>query len=243
MHRFYVPDLPRQGDPAPLPPEEAEHLLRVLRLGKGQTIRVFDGRGREHLAVLEALTKADAIVRVGEPVQSATEPRVQITLAQALLKGDKFDEVVRDATMLGVARVQPLLTSRCEVPRARSGDTARVERWHRVAVSSAKQCGRSVVPGVMPVATLAEFLAGASTAWTVMLAEPSLGSATASWHGTPLPESASLLVGPEGGWADDERALAERHQASMLTLGSRTLRAERAALVALTVLLHASGDL
>jgi 16S rRNA (uracil1498-N3)-methyltransferase len=246
MHRFYVPGLPQQGDPVPLPPEEAQHLLRVLRLEKGDEIRVFDGRGREHVARVEGLTKSDAIIRVGAPAPAAAEPRVSLTLAQALLKGDKFDEVVRDATMLGVARIQPLLTARCEVPRVRSGDTGRVDRWHRVAVSSAKQCGRAVVPDVMPVASLAEFLSGSSTAFTVMLAEPALASASsrelAPWQ-RAQPGSASLLIGPEGGWADEEHALAERHQASMLTLGTRTLRAERAALVALAVLTHAWGDL
>ena len=142
--------------------------------------------------------------------------------------------------MLGVARIQPLLTARCEVPRARSGDTGRVDRWHRVAVSSAKQCGRAVVPDVLPVASLAEFLVGSGTACTVMLAEPALASAAsrelAPWQRAQPPGSASLLIGPEGGWADEEHALAERHQASMLTLGTRTLRAERAALVALAVL-------
>lgn len=245
MHRFYVPDLARPGDPVPLPPEEARHLLRVLRLVKGDEIRVFDGRGREHLAVIEALTKSDAIIRIGEPAEAASEPRVRITLAQALLKGDKFDEVVRDAAMLGVSRVQPLLTARCEVPRARSGDTSRLDRWHRVAVSSAKQCGRAVVPEIAPVASLADVLAQRGTTSTIMLAEPVLASASAgrSWQNDRPPESAALLVGPEGGWTEEERALAERHHASMLTLGTRTLRAERAALVALTVLAHAWGDL
>lgn len=246
MHRFYVPDLPAEGDSAPLPPEEAQHLLRVLRLAKGDQIRVFDGRGREHVARVEALTKSDAVIRVGEPAPAAAEPRVALTLAQALLKGDKFDEVVRDATMLGVARIQPLLTARCEVPRLRSGDTGRVDRWHRVAVSSAKQCGRAVVPGVMPVASLAEFLVGSGTACAVMLAEPARASAASTetpWQRAQPPESASLLIGPEGGWADEELALARHHRTSMLTLGTRTLRAERAALVALAVLTHAWGDL
>jgi len=245
MHRFYVPDLPPQGAPAPLPPEEAQHLLRVLRLEQGDEIRVFDGRGREHVARVEALTKSDAIIRVGAPAPAAAEPRVALTLAQALLKSDKFDEVVRDATMLGVARIQPLLTARCEVPRVRSGDTGRVDRWHRVAVSSAKQCGRAVVPDVLPVASLAVFLENPGTACIVMLAEPALAAASrglADWQ-RAHPGSASLLIGPEGGWADEEHALAERHRASMLTLGTRTLRAERAALVALAVLTHAWGDL
>jgi hypothetical protein len=138
VHRFYAPDIGPAGTAAPLPAEEAQHLIRVLRLSLGENIRVFDGRGREHAATVEALTKTEAIVRLGEAVPAAAESPVTITLAMALLKADKFDEVVRDATMLGVGRVQPIATSRTEVPAAR---TSRVDRWRRIAVSSAKQCG------------------------------------------------------------------------------------------------------
>ena len=204
MHRFYVPDLPEQGHSAPLPPEEAQHLLRVLRLAKGDEIRVFDGRGREHVARVEALTKSDAIIRVGAPAPAAAEPRVALTLAQALLKGDKFDEVVRDATHAGRRKdsAAPHRAMR-GATAARSGDTGRVDRWHRVAVQL-REAVRASRRARRDAGRLARGVpCGSGTACTVMLAEPALASAAsrelAAWQRAQPPESASLLIGPEGG--------------------------------------------
>jgi 16S rRNA (uracil1498-N3)-methyltransferase len=241
VHRFYTPELGPAGSAAPLPPDEAQHLIRVLRLSTGETIRVFDGRGREHLATVEALTKSDAIVRLGDPAAPAPEPPVAITLAMALLKADKFDAVVRDATMLGVQRIHPIATTRTEVPAAR---TSRVDRWRRIAVSSTKQCGRAVVPSIEEPATFSEFLDQPVAERLLMLAEPGLEGAisTRTLGAEPAPESVALLVGPEGGWAEAEQRLALECHATLVTLGPRTLRAEAAPLVALSVLLHIWGD-
>jgi len=240
VHRFYAPDIGPAGTAAPLPPEEAQHLIRVLRLSLGENIRVFDGRGREHAATVEALTKTEAIVRLGEAVPAAAESPVTITLAMALLKADKFDEVVRDATMLGVGRIQPIATSRTEVPAAR---TSRVDRWRRIAVSSAKQCGRAVVPPIEEPITFSEFVAQPVAERLLMLAEPGLADAisTRELGSGPPPASAALLVGPEGGWSDAEHRLAMECNATLVNLGSRTLRAETAPLVILAVLEHLWG--
>ena len=148
MHRFYVPDLPHEGALVALSDEEARHLTQVLRLALGDDVRVFDGHGREHLARVEVAARQRAEVRVGPQAAPAPELPLRLTLAAALLKGDKFDDVVRDAAMLGVHVVCPLVTARTEVPAARAGKVSRVERWKRVALNSAKQCGRAVVPEV-----------------------------------------------------------------------------------------------
>jgi 16S rRNA (uracil1498-N3)-methyltransferase len=241
VHRFHAPEIGPAGSAAPLPPEEAQHLIRVLRLSIGETVRVFDGRGREHLATVEALTKTDAIVRLGEAVAPAPESPVAITLAMALLKADKFDDVVRDATMLGASRIQPIATTRTEVPAAR---TSRVDRWRRIAVSSAKQCGRAVVPPIDEPITFSEFLGQPVAERLLMLAEPGLPGAisTRELGSDPAPPSAALLVGPEGGWAEAEHRLALECNATLVTLGPRTLRAEIAPLVALAVLQHLWGE-
>src|SRR5262245_28438399 len=139
MHRFYVPDLPPEGSLASVTGDEARHMTQVLRLAIGDEVLVFDGRGRQHGARVEIAARQRAEVRVGAAVAAAAEAGVAITLAAALLKGDKFDDVVRDATMMGVAAVQPLVTERTEVPAARAGSLARVERWQRVALSAVKQ--------------------------------------------------------------------------------------------------------
>jgi len=241
VHRFYAPGIGAAGSAAPLPSEEAQHLIRVLRLSIGETIRVFDGRGREHQATVEALTKTEAIVRLGEEAAPVPESAVALTLAMALLKADKFDEVVRDATMLGVSRIQPIATTRTEVP---AGRTSRVDRWRRIAVSSSKQCGRAVVPSIGEPVTFSEFLGAPVAERLLMLAEPGLDGAisTRVLGAEPPPTSVALLVGPEGGWAETEHRLALECNGTLVTLGPRILRAETAPLVALSVLLHIWGE-
>ena len=147
--RFYLPSARASGIVAALPDDEAQHATRVLRLGAGAAIRVFDGRGHEFDAEIEHAGKTGVLVRVGPARSPVAEPRVAVTLMQAVLKGDKMDDVVRDAVMMGVAAIQPIVTARSEITLAALARSHRRERWERVAVSSAKQCGRAVVPPVL----------------------------------------------------------------------------------------------
>ena len=187
----------RPGSAAPLPPDEAQHLIRVLRLSIGETVRVFDGRGREHLATVEAMTKSDAIVRLGEAAAPAPESPVAITLAMALLKADKFDEVVRDATMLGVSRIQPIATTRTEVPAAR---TSRVDRWRRIAVSSAEAMRARRRPAYWRAGHLlgVHREAGGGAAADAGGARPEGGYLDASlWPPSPRPQAPRCSSGPK----------------------------------------------
>jgi 16S rRNA (uracil1498-N3)-methyltransferase len=236
MHRFYLPELPHEGALVALSDEEARHLTQVLRLALGDEIHVFDGHGREHAARVEVAKKQRAEVRIGRAAPAAPEPGVRITLASAILKGDKFDDVVRDATMAGAHAIQPLVTARTEVPAARAGSTARVDRWRRVALSSTKQCGRAVLPAILEPRTLSDAVRTLPPP-LIVLAEPSTDTAAGALP--PPPIVASVLVGPEGGWAPAEIDLLQREHATFVRLGGRTLRADAAPLVALSVLLYA----
>src|SRR3954466_384581 len=111
LPRFYAPDLDPDAATIALPPDEALHLTRVLRLGPGDRIAVFDGRGREFLAPVAAASRDRVQVDLVEPVTAVPEARVPLTLAQAVLKGDRMDDVVRDATMMGVAAIDPIITA------------------------------------------------------------------------------------------------------------------------------------
>ena len=234
MHRFYVPDMPHEGALVALSDEEARHLTQVLRLALGDDVRVFDGRGREHLARVEVAARQRAEVRVGPETAAAPELPLRLTLAASLLKGDKFDDVVRDAVMLGVHVVCPLVTARTEVPAARAGKVSRVERWKRVALNSAKQCGRAVVPEVDEPQALAVRLANLPRP-LIALVEPSLGARPGELPRRP--DAATVLVGPEGGWAPAEIDALAAAGAIPISLGGRTLRADAAPLVALAVIL------
>jgi 16S rRNA (uracil1498-N3)-methyltransferase len=237
MHRFHVPDLPHEGALVALVDEEARHLTQVLRLSLGDDVRAFDGRGREHMARVEVAARNRAEIRVGPQVEAAPEPGVRLTLAAALLKGDKFDDVVRDAAMMGVQAIQPLVTARTEVPSARAGKGSRVDRWRRIALSSVKQCGRAVVPEILEPVPLAEAVSSLPRPM-IVLAEPSASTAHSTVAGAP-PDAATLLIGPEGGWAPAEVEALAAASASFLQLGGRTLRADAAPLVALSVVLYA----
>ena len=116
MHRFFVPAAEATGSIVAVPPDEAAHLTRVLRLKAGDAVRVFDGRGHEWQAEVSVIEKGAASVRLGAPVEPAREAAVDVALAAAILKGDKMDDVVRDAVMLGVTSILPLITARTELP-------------------------------------------------------------------------------------------------------------------------------
>ena len=244
--RFHAPDAREPGQTVALASDEAAHLTRVLRLKAGAPVRVFDGAGHEFDAVVEATSKHGASVRLLSPRAAAPEPRTRVTLAQAVLKGDKMDEVVRDAVMLGVAAIQPLLTMRSEVSASALERGRRRERWQRIAVISAKQCGRAVVPDVLePVAfdTFCAGLAGATREAALMLVEPgaTAAAATLAEIHPPSAGSALVVVGPEGGWSLEEISAAAE-VLTAVTLRAPTLRADAMPVAALAALFTRWGE-
>jgi 16S rRNA (uracil1498-N3)-methyltransferase len=245
--RFYAPAA-RPGTLVSLPDAEARHLTRVLRLRVGDPIAVFDGLGAEFDASVEHVTGDRVDIRIGDARAAAAEPRVAITLAQAVLKGDKMDDVVRDAVMMGVTAIQPIVTSRTEVSRATLERAHRRERWQRIAVASVKQCGRALLPPILEPLE-AEMLPQAISARQLpvpafMLVEPSASAhASALRDVEPLvPREATIVVGPEGGWTPEEIEAASG-TLRPLTMSARTIRADAMAIVAIAALLTKWNEL
>lgn len=239
MHRFFAPALDPGDEIVVLPRDEAEHLTRVLRLGPGDTVAVFDGRGTEFLARVATAARRDVTVQLLSRLEAARESSVQITLVQAVLKGDRMDDVVRDAVMLGVSAIQPIVARRSEVTVAQLLRGARVERWNRVALASAKQCRRAVLPEVRTPLTLETWLGEPLPTTRLMLVEPSAAVTVeplSALRGAAPPSEAVVLVGPEGGWDPLEVAAAEAAGVRPVSLGSRTLRADAVPIAALSVL-------
>jgi 16S rRNA (uracil1498-N3)-methyltransferase len=244
LDRFYAAAI--EGEFAELSAEEAHHLTHVLRLGEGDEIAVFDGRGAEWRARVERAGRRGAQVRLLDRLEPPAEPRVALTLAQAILKGDKMDAVVRDATMLGVAAVQPLLTRRTVVRAAAARSDAARERWRRVAIASAKQCRRAVVPELLPVEVFEDWVKVVTNG--IILVEPGAPgvgedrSLARGYGQSGAVQTATLIIGPEGGWESAEIEGALRAGGKALTLGELTLRAETAPIVAIAALRTAWGD-
>src|SRR5215471_14656396 len=182
LPRFLAAIDPASGM-ARLPDDEARHLSQVMRLRAGDEIAVFDGAGREFRARVDQITRDGATARLIEEQLAAPEPAVRVTLAQAALKGEKMDDVVRDATMMGVSAIEPLISEHT-ASHLKAGHAP--ERWRRIAVASAKQCRRAVVPRIGDGMAFDDWIAHDRASLRVLLVEPS-----ASVEGHP----ASVLLG------------------------------------------------
>ena len=246
--RFYAPPDALDEQIVTLSADEARHARGVLRLQPGDEVYVFDGVGKEFRCTVREFSRDGAELNLLEEVEPARpESPLDLTLAIALLKGEKFDLVVQKATELGASRIVPVATSRADV-RIRNGDDAKrkLKRWQRIALEAAKQCGRARLMEIEgPVAFKA----------LIDRADPDghLRLMFAERNGAPLAEVAHnsqsgsvkvfALIGPEGGWTDDEIELAREGGWQIVTLGGRTLRAETAAIAIVTLLQHRFGDL
>jgi 16S rRNA (uracil1498-N3)-methyltransferase len=241
LPRFLAESIDANAGVAHLSDDEARHLAQVLRLAAGDEVAVFDGAGSEFRARIERVSRDGADLRLLEQLSSAPEPAVRLTLAQAVIKGEKMDDVVRDATMMGVTAIEPLLTEHT-VAHIKAGRAP--ERWRRIAVASAKQCRRAVVPVIGPGTAFAEWLARDLAEMRVLLVEPSAAveGRPVSTLGGSRPATASLLVGPEGGWSAAEVRAAADSGYVPITLGPRTLRADAVPVVAIGLLQFLWGD-
>lgn len=246
MHRFFAPSLDPGDEAVTLPRDEGEHLTRVLRLGIGDTVSVFDGRGHEYLARVMSARRRDVRVQIVSRVDPTAESAVLLTLVQSALKGEPMDEVIRDAVMLGVAAVQPVIAKRSEVTVAALLRGGRVDRWRRVALASAKQSRRAVLPEVRTPLALDTYLLEPRPALTLMMVEPASSTEVESVRALrrePPPSEAALLVGPEGGWDPAETQAARSHGVRLMSLGPRTLRADAVPVAAISVLQFLWEDL
>lgn len=249
--RFYAPPeaFSPDGTSVALGRDEARHLRDVLRLGRGDEVFVFDGEGREFRCRVDESGRDRAVLAIGGAVAPAgPESPLQLTLAVALLKGEKLDLVVQKATELGVGRVVPVVTRLADV-RLRDGDdtSRRVERLRRIALEACKQSGRARVPAIEAPVAFESFVTTApaeTNVWRVLFAErggASFGSAIEELRARPA--AVAALVGSEGGWTDEEITLARDAGWDIVTFGGRVLRAETAAIAFTALLQHAFGDL
>ncbi len=239
LPRFYAPDLDPELASVTLPPDEARHLTRVLRLGSGDEVAVFDGRGTEFRAVVEAAVRETASLRLLEPVSLPSPATVAIVLVQAVLKGSSMDDAVRDATMMGVEAIEPVLSAHADVKASFIARPETLDRWRRVALASTKQCRRATLPAVHPARRLSEWLAGPVTGTRLIFVEPSSScqpQTVRALGAGAVPPRAAVLLGPEGGWAADEIDAAVRSGCVPITLGPLTIRAESMPIAALAAL-------
>jgi 16S rRNA (uracil1498-N3)-methyltransferase len=244
LNRFFLPDLqPAVDEVVPLAPIHKQ-LRHVLRLLPGSQIVILDNQGNERLMELATSTRLETTARVVEVRRALPETPVPVILYQCILKGDKFDLVLQKATELGVSALVPVISNRtiARPSRALEGKQA---RWNTIVREAAEQCGRGGLPIVNPPCAFDEAIAhavGVSVLpWEEALGDPGLLAALTQ---TPQPvESVGILIGPEGGLEAGEVDAAISAGWQVVSMGPRILRAETAALAAVSVVMSALGQL
>ncbi len=240
--------IPRIYHPEPLSPHcrvvldanSARHVGRVLRLNLGDALTLFDGLGGEYPATIVELSKRELWVECGERCDADCESPLPITLAQGVSKGERMDYTIQKAVELGIRRIAPINTERSVVNLKGDRLLKRMEHWRGVIISACEQCGRNTLPELLPMMSLDEWLS-----------QPLHGSGLLLDHRAPSGiagfelegNGCTLLIGPEGGLADKERASAEAAGYRGMRLGPRVLRTETAALTALAAIQSRWGDL
>ena len=235
--RFFI-DLPladRVGGTLALDEPVARHATRVLRLGVGDPVTLFDGRGGEYAATIVAIGKRDATVRIDAHDPVERESPLQVTLVQAVLASDAMDYAIRKSVELGVASIVPVA---CVRSQNTGSSERRVEHWRSIAIAACEQCGRNRVPAIDAPVSFAAWLRAPPL--PAAIAGP---GAAASLAGIATRAALrAIAIGPEGGFTDEELAAAERAGIERAHLGPRVLRAETAAVAALATLNAVIGD-
>lgn len=242
MRRFLVEEI--KDGRAVLKGQEALHLSRVLRYEPGERVLVFDGRGSLYRSRILAIGP-EVLVQIEAEIEAEAENRLEITLAQGLLKGDKMDFVVQKATELGAASFVPLTLERSVVKLTDKKAEQRQERWQRIAQEAVKQCGRVTVPDIRPVQSLNDLLLSAEDYDLLLFPweEEQETSVKAILNEHLNCHKVLCILGPEGGMTKEEMLAVKKAGGRVVTLGKRILRAETASVAVLSIVQYALGDL
>jgi len=243
--RIFVPPERLLADRALLTENGYHRLKNVLRLLPGDELVLFDGNGREALGVLETYQGETAVIRVLDELDASTESALEITIAPCLAKGKKIDLVVEKAVELGADRICVVTSARSVARLKPEAAIERVERWRRLAVAASEQSGRTQVPIVERIRDFEEFIRSKpdDALGLVFTAGADPNPPATLRQRYPDIYKVVAVVGPEGGFTDNELELAREFGFTPVGVGPRTLRAETAAIVAVAVCQHLWGDL
>jgi len=245
MSRFYVETPHWKGERIEISGAEARHIQRVLRLKEGDEIALFDGKGKEYWGTIETQRHHRTTVKIVRTTTPRRESPIEVILGQGLLKGDKMDYVFQKTTEMGVSAIFPFISSRT-IPIV-GGERAerRWNRWKRIVVESAKQCGRVIPPRVEGIRHFTSILeVSFHDVVKLILWEKEERFLKERMRGVDKNSRKFLfLVGPEGGFCEGEISAAQARGFIPAGLGARILRSETVAVAMLSILQYEFGDL
>ena len=241
LTRIFVPEVLTVGAQVELPAQAGAHLTRVLRLEPGAPLTLFNGEGGEYAATLSPANGRHVIALVSRHDPVERESPLAVTLLQGIARGERMDLIVQKATELGVARIVPLLTDRSVVKLDAKQRERKREHWQAIANSACEQCGRNRVPEIAAPLALGDSIGGLAADARRCLLTADAGDTLAGVVARSR-QPVVLLIGPEGGLAENEQEYARAHGFVGCRLGPRVMRTETAGLAALAVLQTVAGD-
>ncbi|MBL1320446.1 MAG: 16S rRNA (uracil(1498)-N(3))-methyltransferase [Methylophaga sp.] len=237
--RLYCPELGDNTGTMTLPDKVHRHAVQVLRLKSGAELHLFDGRGLEYSAVLDDVTRRSATVKLVKLLNVDNESPLSITLLQGVSRGERMDYALQKAVELGVNHIIPVITKRCNVSLAGGRAEKRLAHWQGIITSACEQSGRSILPILSNVTQLEEAINNCKVKCRLVLDPLADSGLTALTKQNEV----ALLIGPEGGLAEQEVQQAVNMDFQAVTMGPRILRTETAAVAAMTVVQALWGDI
>ena len=246
MRRFFVEEINEKDGHTVISGAEARHILKVLRIGKGDHFILMDGKGNRHEAVMESSGHKELLVRLERPLTPPPVSPVEIVLCQALLKSRSMDYIIGKASELGVNEIIPFSSERTVIRLDEDRAAGRTKHWREIAQSAAKQSDRMKPAKIFSPISFKELMGK----W-----EPDDGIKAVLWEKEEskdlkeiLRDSSSLtkfigMVGPEGGFSGEEIDIAKEAGFTPVSMGRRTLRAETAAITLVAIIQYELGDL
>ncbi|MDC9581305.1 16S rRNA (uracil(1498)-N(3))-methyltransferase [Xenorhabdus sp. PR6a] len=238
--RIYHPERLSTGTEIYLSDDAANHVGRVLRMGNGQALQLFDGSNQVFDATITETSKKTVKVAILDGTLSDHESPLNLHLGQVMSRGEKMEFTIQKSVELGVNTITPLLSERCGVKLDAERLEKKLQQWKKIAIAACEQCGRNQLPEIRPVMSLETWCAENDGSLKLNL-HP---RAKHSINTLPLPvEKVRLLIGPEGGLSAEEIEMTAKYQFTDILLGPRILRTETTALTAITALQVRFGDL
>ncbi|MGI2126545.1 16S rRNA (uracil(1498)-N(3))-methyltransferase [Shewanella oncorhynchi] len=238
--RIYQPQPLAINQQLNLDEDGAAHIGKVLRMGNGEHISLFNGDGNDYLAEIVDAGKKHVTVKLLSCEANLSESPLNLHLGQVISRGDRMEFTIQKSVELGVNTITPLFSDRCGVKLNGERLEKKIQQWQKIVVSACEQSGRSQVPVVRPAMNLHDWCSEPTSALKLNL-HP---RAAHGINGLDLAHTrVRLLIGPEGGLSAEEIAMTETYQFTDVLLGPRVLRTETASLTAITALQLRFGDL
>jgi 16S rRNA (uracil1498-N3)-methyltransferase len=241
MPRFHCPQVLSIGATLTLPDHVAHH-LHVLRMAPGDQVTLFNGEGGEYNATLSGIDRKRAQVMIDAFSPREAELPYAITLAQALPEASKMDWIIEKAVELGAAAIQPLAAQRCVVRLSAERAAKKMAHWQAIAIAASEQCGRNRIARLEETADFNHWIGQSDPPARIMFT-PRAGQSLSDWARQHPPQPVTLVIGPEGGFTEQEEEAARARDVLMLSMGQRVLRTETAGLAAIAALNAVWGEI